>query len=111
MEGEDPGRPSGAVEGEDVPDPARNLAHGQTLDLEQGNRSELVGCAQARNIRGRRTYRVEMLKLHHRQDEGRVAGKLLFQSSPELRFANRSGAGLLLGIQARRRLQAGKLLA
>ena len=110
MEGEDPGCPSGIVEGEDIPDSTRNLTHGQTLDLEQGSCSELVGCAQTRNRRGRRTHRIEMIELHDHQDEGGVAGKLLLQSSPELRFANRSGPGLRLGIQTRRRLQASKLL-
>ena len=44
--GEDPSRPSRAIEGEDVPDPTRNLAHGQSLDLKQRSCSELVGCTQ-----------------------------------------------------------------
>ena len=52
-----------------------------------------------------------MLELYDRQDEGGVAGQLLLQSSPELRFANRSRPGLRLGIQTRRRLQASELLA
>ena len=104
VEGEDPSRPSGAIDGEDVPDPACNLAHGQTLDLEQGNRLELAGCARARNRRERRTHRVEVLKLRDRQDEGGVAGELLSQSGPQLRLANRSGPVLCLGIQACRRL-------
>ena len=51
-----------------------------------------------------------MLKLFNRLGKGGVAGELLLQSSPELRFLNRFGPGLFLGIQARRRLQAGKLL-
>ena len=70
-----------------------------------------MGDGQARNRRGRRTYHVEMLKLRDSQDEGGVAGKLLLQSSPELRFANRSGPGLYLGIKAYHRLQASELLA
>ena len=78
-EGKDPSPKHGVVEGEDVPDPACNLAHGQTLDLEQGSCSELVGCAQARNIRGRQTYHVKMLKLHDRPHCRLQASELLAQ--------------------------------
>ena len=44
--GEDPSRPSKPTKGEDVLDPACNLAHGQSLDLKQRSCSELVGCAR-----------------------------------------------------------------
>ena len=52
-----------------------------------------------------------MLEFHDHQDEGGVAGKLLLQSSLELRFANPYGPGLRLGVQTRRHLQASELLA
>ena len=43
--GEDPSHPSRAIEGKNVQDPARNLAHCQSLDLKQRSCSELMGCA------------------------------------------------------------------
>ena len=51
-----------------------------------------------------------MLKLFNRLGKGGVAGELLLQSIPKLRLAHHPGHGFLLGVRARRRLQASKLL-
>ena len=107
---EDPSHPPRAVEGEDVPKAARDLAHGQGLDLRKRESLRTSVLHLARRWKERWTNLVKALELRHRLDEGGVICQMFPQDVPELRLTGCSGHGLYLGVPARRGLQARNLL-